>query len=1359
MNANWRDAVVPAAAATEPADWALQVLELHPVAHTVLSADGTVHWLNLASARLLDCGPNDAIGASWERVKPCYAGKLDLNSGTVPARHTWLRRDGRVGHFTAQLTPLVDGRFLLIESDVSDVVRSRDEDHDRLQRLNGLVNGSPDCILILDAAGRLLAHSDAASTLLGLSAGNSQLANILEWIHVDDLPMIRQRLATGAVAHSPARFEQALCRCRNAEGAWQWISTVMINALTVPGIEAVIVYVRDATQQVELESELRNRERRFAALTENSDDMIVVVGKDGRVNFESASISRILGYRAKQLTTLRLLRLLHKTYRHRVLGLVRDLMRNRGGELTVECLIRSYNGQYRWIEAVCVNLLDDPDVAGILCNARDITVRKGAELERDTAVVCGGIALWDFDVGYRTARWIGVGMPKLFGTVDGFFTEENYFVNIHPDDRETVRTSYDVVERGLANDVQVQFRTRDDDGHWRWIIERGQSAGFNPVTGARLLAGVSIDITGQRATEDQLAAARDQFKFAMESSQTGFYDWDVLNDTASGMDDWCTRHRLPLEGIPGHDARWDSYIHRADLPDVRHKFAAHLRGESEYADLEYRLHCGDDRVIWIMDRARVVQRGPDGRPLRVIGLLVNIEARKRVEQALLASEARLSLAIWGGSFGLWEMDVAAQRTRWLSDWCEREDLDPCEADHVNAWDSHIHPDDLPDAAAAFTHMVQGATDSFESEYRVRTRSGAWTWVLERSRAIARDSSGQPSKVSGICININKRKNFEEELRRSEARYRNVASLTPGFVAELAIEENAIPKLIWVSDGFTDVYGQPFADFARSMTWQHYHAEEDWWRATQKRVQLLASGEQVDFEFKLHRHDGATRWLNVIARPIPDSGGKLTTAIAVVHDISKRKEAEAALHAAQRSMQLIAANSPDWLFLLDTDGVVRYTNRSVGYLRVHEMIGASMVDIAKQFDNNSEDLAQVVARTLTGHEESMLQTLAANGAHGRRYLMHRTRPVLEGGTTIGALIITSDITIQQQREQLLRLQSSVLETIREGVVLLDARNTVTLSNPAFDAMCGARIGGLLGMSIDALLLIAPARLRNAAAAPLESMVRRLDGSQFAAAAVVTPMDVNNEPHWLLVINDVTERKTLEREILEVSGLEQQRIGNDLHDGLGQELTGVALMLRALAGRIKRESPHANMEMNEIVALVNHSIESTRALARGLSPVSIERGGLLPALQTLIMRARGAYGINIQMRRLIRRPLKIGSEAATHLYRIVQEALTNAVRHGRASRITLTVTSADNYIDITIRDNGRGMLPPTATRSAGIGLKTMSYRAEMLAGELSILPAQGGGTVVRCRCPQRAGESGNADHGGKNRLQITRILPGS
>ncbi len=1359
MNANLRAALAPSEAlSANRADWAAQALELHPVAHTLLAADGTVRWLNLASALLLNQPPANVVGKSWVQIKPCYAGKLDLHNTTAGPTHTWRQPDGRVGHFKPQLQRLANGDYLLIETDVTEVIGEQQGSSRRDQLLRHLTDSSPDSILVVDAAGIILRHSAAFSDLLGHAADLVNQHHALEFVHPDDLHALRERLATGAHVYSPGRFEESICRILHADGSWRWVALTIVNSLTVPSVEAVLIYLRDATRQVQLERELRHRVRRSAALTENCDDMIVVLGNDGLLSFESGSISRFLGFRPRELNAARLLGLLHPTSRRSALRIIRDLMINgSSGEQTVESLIRSHDGQYRWIEAVCVNLMDDPDVAGILINARDITARKSAELERDTAVVCGGIALWESDDGYRSTRWIGAGMPDLFSTQNGRVSDDSFYGRMHPDDRKVVRQTYESARRGLVREVQVKFRTRDKQGRWRWILERGQYAGVNPVTGAKRVLGACIDITQQRTIEEQLLAAHDKLRIAIDASQMSFYDWNVSNDTVAGLDEWCVRHGLPTEGDTGADARWDSYIHPDDLPEVQRLFAAHLRGESEYADLEYRLRCGDGRLVWLMDRARVVERDSKQKPLRVIGLLVDIDKRKRVEQALLASEVRLSTAIWGGSFGLWEMDVNTMRTRWLSDWCEREDFDPCETDHVNSWDSHIHPEDLPAAAAAFTRMTNNEVDSFESEYRVQTRNGEWKWILERSRATARDGNGQPIKVAGICINIDNRKKAEEALRKSEARYRSVVELSPGFVAELSINDSGQLHQTWVSEGFTEVFGVPFSRLAGMRGSQQLYADSNEWHRVRKLQGQVATGVQVDFEVQVRRVDGSLRWLYVITRPMPDSSGRFTSAISVAHDITQRKHAENALHEAQRDMQLIAKNSPDWLFLLDANGKVQYANRGTSNCSVADMLGNTLQDLSLAQCETKSEIARIVASTLAGHEESFSETVSAGSVKGARYVMHRTRPIMQGSQPVGALVISSDVTQQQEQEQLLRLQARVLETIREGVVLLDTRNAVRLTNPAFDRMCGAQPGELLGSRIDSLFLTAVEKLQSPSEM-LEFAVRRLDGSLFSAAAVVTPMEVNNQPHWLVVLNDVSERKLLEREIIEVSSLEQQRIGSDLHDGLGQELTGVALMLRALATRINREFPDVGAEVGEIVALVNHSIESTRAMARGLSPVSIERGGLLPALQTLVLRARSAYGITINLRRIIRRPLRLDADAATHLYRIVQEALTNAVRHGRATRIVITITSAAPHVEISIRDDGRGMTQQ-GPRGAGIGLKTMTYRAQMLGGELTIGPARGGGTVVRCRCPQKRQRGEVPASERKARLHVTRILVGS
>src|SRR6185437_14709102 len=116
-------------------------------------------------------------------------------------------------------------------------------------------------------------------------------------------------------------------------------------------------------------------------------------------------------------------------------------------------------------------------------------------------------------------------------------------------------------------------------------------------------------------------------------------------------------------------------------------------------------------------------------------------------------------------------------------------------------------------------------------------------------------------------------------------------------------------------------------------------------------------------------------------------------------------------------------------------------------------------------------------------------------------------------------------------------------------------------------------------------------------PVELECARKDGTRFVAACVFTPLKMGGANHWLAVFNDVTERKRLEREIIEISNREQQRIGSDLHDGLGQELTGIALMLKGVVAQLRKEGSAAQSDIEDVITLVNNAVEGTRALARG------------------------------------------------------------------------------------------------------------------------------------------------------------------
>jgi len=169
-----------------------------------------------------------------------------------------------------------------------------------------------------------------------------------------------------------------------------------------------------------------------------------------------------------------------------------------------------------------------------------------------------------------------------------------------------------------------------------------------------------------------------------------------------------------------------------------------------------------------------------------------------------------------------------------------------------------------------------------------------------------------------------------------------------------------------------------------------------------------------------------------------------------------------------------------------------------------------------------------------------------------------------------------------------------------------------------------------------------------------------------------------------------------------------------------------MLRALSSQMQR-CPDLVDKMNEIVGHVNQSIETARTLARGLLPVRNETGGLPFALRALAARSRDLYGLEVNFRSELSREFAFNETNASHLYRIAQEALTNAARHGRATRVEILLCGTASGFSLRISDDGEGVVP-TAASSAGMGLKIMKYRADMIGAKFTIEAHHPHGTMV-------------------------------
>jgi signal transduction histidine kinase len=212
-------------------------------------------------------------------------------------------------------------------------------------------------------------------------------------------------------------------------------------------------------------------------------------------------------------------------------------------------------------------------------------------------------------------------------------------------------------------------------------------------------------------------------------------------------------------------------------------------------------------------------------------------------------------------------------------------------------------------------------------------------------------------------------------------------------------------------------------------------------------------------------------------------------------------------------------------------------------------------------------------------------------------------------------------------------------------------------------------------------------------------------------------------------EVRERVRLQRELLETSEREQRRIGRDLHDGLCQQLTGTALAGHALSQQLTGRSPADAAAVARLVDLLEGAIEMTRALSRGLNPVEIEVGRLADNFRELAETVQS----RLKVACVFECPLAVpGLEVsvATHLYRIAQEAAENAARHGRATRIVISLDAAEDELILTVSDNGVGL---PARRSEGLGLRLMAYRADLIGAALHIGSPAAGGTRVTCALP--------------------------
>lgn len=410
------------------------------------------------------------------------------------------------------------------------------------------------------------------------------------------------------------------------------------------------------------------------------------------------------------------------------------------------------------------------------------------------------------------------------------------------------------------------------------------------------------------------------------------------------------------------------------------------------------------------------------------------------------------------------------------------------------------------------------------------------------------------------------------------------------------------------------------------------------------------------------------------------------------------------------------------------------------LKAVELLRQRGLDVPFILVSGSTGEDRAVEAMKRGATDFLLKDRLARLSSAVTHALEETR--LRGETQRAHTQLAAQTTALQNSEARL---AGIINSAMDGIITVNHEHRIVLFNPAAERMFGYNAEQMLGQPLDKLL---PQRMRHTHTAHVQKFGAtgetsrrmgalgtisgvRADGTEFPIEASISQVDNGGQRLFTVILRDITERKRLEAAVTAAAEEERGRIARDLHDGLGQQLGGALFLSDLLHRDLKKREAHERERAGQVHALVVEALHQARELARGLYPVPGEPDGLMTALQNLADRVARDRKLDCTFEPnsavLIPDPT-----IATHLYRIAQEAVNNALKHSGTARIEIRLDRTGDSLELSVQDFGSGL--PGDKPASGLGMQTMRHRADSIGAQLSLQNSPQGGLQMICSLKQ-------------------------
>lgn len=1265
------------------------------------------------------------------------------------------------------------------------------ENLERLQesedRFKALHNSSFGGIAIHDM-GVILEANQGLSEITGFSYE--------ELIGMNGLLLISEATREMVLENIKSQFEEAY----EAEGVRKDGSTypLRLEARQIPykGKEVRVVEFRDITMQKEGEKKIKESEERFRILAENSPGVIYLCYNDATYSmvYLNDEVYRLTGYKKEDFYDgkISFVDLYHPKFIEEIRLNVDDALKVQQ-PFRLEYQLKTRNGEWRWIEEYGAGIFDGDKLQFIEGSLMDITERKNAELINQAR-----LRIAEFSINHNANELLTYTLDeteKLTDSKIGFYhfvNEDDNSLTLHAWSTNTMENMctaeeedkhYAISKAGVWVDCIHKRKTVIHNNYESLKHKKGMPKGHAPVIREMVvpvlrnkkivavlgvgnketnyskgdvniveqLADIAFETVLRKRAEEEIRDERNRTLNIIEGTNAGTWEWWSAEDKLIINDRWAEMIGYKITDFePTYDF-WFNSVHEDDKAYVSKQVEAHLNGETEYYDVEFRQKHKEGHWVWINARGKIIERNSKGEAVRMTGTHLDITDKKLTELAFKENEQQLQLIFDSSPAIMFLINKNKQIVRMNKTGLEFLNTGIDMIYGVEAGQAFNCVVSIQDKmrcgqsyacnACAFKTSINNIIDTQSTQTKVETRLNiihgnkiqAFTVLISTSIATV-----EPEYTYLVTVDdITERKKTETDLRKSEERFKDFAN----SVTDIYFALNNELKIIFWNKASESILGIK-SEFVLGKSISELDADKKYDWVVQKFKECIKNNEKASFEATINQNNTDEYY---IVNAYPTQSG----IIVYLQDITQRKKAEFNLKESETRFRTIIESANDAIFISDSlSGEIIDANR-----KGEQLMGLSRelivgTNIAELHPDGERSIAKKeLSYKNINNKDLLITDLHIQHISGILIPVEISPAIITlANSKLYTVGFYRDVTKRKIAEDALLESESrfklLVDVSIEGIILHKKGNIIDV-NPAFCKLSGYTEKELIGYNIYENIIPEPyhdyveQQTKKDSSGSYEINMRTKEG-EIIPVAINSRFISKREKLRVASVRNISKEKEVQQQILQAiintEENERKRVAQELHDGLGPVLSTVKLYTETFL-KSDNEAFKAKIK-DQLLIGINEALQQVSTISNNLSPHVLDDFGLKAAIERFIEKLHNVSATKFKFDYEIEET--IAKEVETTLYRVTTELINNSLKYAEATLITIVLTYCNNLICFNYSDNGKGFeFDAIKDAKKGMGLFNIVNRVKSLNGQVDFKRGKEKGIHYLIEIPNRNG----------------------